>query len=389
VLTQGPSFFASSGKGVVVTATGQLIGFNLDDLSGSVGVVFTPPPGEEVAAAQALADGDVMAVLSSGTVEELAPAADGLAVDSTLVPLTGIPSEPSALAVLQGESGMQVLVTAADGDRVFAFGIPEQGVGGAPVFPPPSTGPVVEVTPLAGEPLTVVVTLTAGTGPAGGMATSTTLVGNVVAAEAEEVSDAGLLIPGQAALGAVSPAWALGLVARLQGAAVPEDAAGEVAVEVGPKPVAAAVKPRPAEDGLDLDKLLRELDLYQPMPSRDRPVPFSGRPGERRDQEFIARTTPSVDAETVLADLALASEHAGPTRWWARVAAVVEAMVSDLGAAPTQATVSDAMMASELSSWEGERWRLLGLAGLVLWQWPGYRSESDGVAESKQQRQRR
>jgi hypothetical protein len=61
----------------------------------------------------------------------------GLAVDSTFVPLTGIPSEPSALAVLQEESGMQVLVTAADGDRVFAFGIAEPL--GAPVLPGPAT----------------------------------------------------------------------------------------------------------------------------------------------------------------------------------------------------------------------------------------------------------
>jgi hypothetical protein len=80
-----------------------------------------------------------------------------------------------------------------------------------------------------------------------------------------------------------------------------------VAVEQGPKPVAAAEKPRPAVDGLDLDQLLRELDLYQPTPSPDRPVPFSGSPGEQRGQERMART-PSADIETLLADLAVASE---------------------------------------------------------------------------------
>jgi hypothetical protein len=61
-------------------------------------MLFTPPAGEEVAAAQALADGHVVAVLSSGTVVDLAPSQGGLAVDSTFAPLTGIPSEPSEQA---------------------------------------------------------------------------------------------------------------------------------------------------------------------------------------------------------------------------------------------------------------------------------------------------
>jgi hypothetical protein len=221
------------------------------------------------------------------------------------------------------------------------------------------------------------------------VATSTTLVGNVIAAEAEEVSGADELLLGQAALGTVPPGWSLGLLTRLPGSAPAEDAAGEAVVEVVPKPVAAAEKPRPSVDGLDLDKLLRELDLYQPTPSPDRPVPFSGRPGERRDQALIARTTPALDAETLLADLAMALEDGEVPRCWARVAEVVEAMASDLGVAPTQAAVSDAMMASELSSWDGESWRQLGLAGLVLWPWPGYCSESDSEARPKQRRQRR
>src|SRR5262249_32272577 len=166
VLTQGPTFFGSSSSGVLLTATGQLLGFDLNDLAGSVATVFTPPVGEAVAAAQALADGHVVAVLSSGTVVDLAPAEGGLAVDRTFAPLAGTPSEPSALAVLQEESGMQVLVTAAGGDRVFAFGI--AAPVGSPELPEPFTGPLVEVTPLVGEPLTVGVTLTAGGGAAGG-----------------------------------------------------------------------------------------------------------------------------------------------------------------------------------------------------------------------------
>jgi hypothetical protein len=66
-----------------------------------------------------------------------------------------------------------------------------------------------------------------------------------------------------------------------------------------------------------------DLDLYQPTPSPDRPVPFSGRPGERRDQALIARTTPAVDAETLLADLAVALEGTESSRWLAGLAEVV------------------------------------------------------------------
>src|SRR5262249_55730564 len=45
VLTQGPTLFGASGAGVVVAATGQLIGFNLNNLAGSVATVFTLPGG--------------------------------------------------------------------------------------------------------------------------------------------------------------------------------------------------------------------------------------------------------------------------------------------------------------------------------------------------------
>jgi hypothetical protein len=153
VIPQPPSISGPSGSGILVTATGQLIGFNLNDLAGSVGVVFTPPPGEEVAAAQALANGHVVAVLSGGQVVDLAPSGTGLAEDGTFVPQSGIPSEPSALEVLQGESGMQALVTGAGGDQVFEFLLP--GPVGAPLLPEPSPGPIVEVTPPPGESLTV------------------------------------------------------------------------------------------------------------------------------------------------------------------------------------------------------------------------------------------
>src|SRR5262249_15585876 len=151
-------------------------------------------------------------------VVDLAPVEGGLAEDNTLVPLTGIPSEPSALAVLQEESGMQVLVTSEGGDQVFAFSIPEPL--GAPVLPEPSTGPMVEVTPLSGAPLTVVVTLTAGTGPAGGvtvLAAPAIPDGSEVGAEAVDETAADQLVTGLSALGAVQPGWVPALLTRLLG----------------------------------------------------------------------------------------------------------------------------------------------------------------------------
>jgi hypothetical protein len=230
----------------------------------------------------------------------------------------------------------------------------------------------VEVTPLAGEPLTVVVTLTAGTGPTGGVTTSAAAAlptGNEIGAEAVDESSAGQLVPSLSALGAVAPGWSLGLLTQLLGSVPAEDAAGEVVVEVVPKPVAAAEKPRPAVDGLDLDKLLRELDLYQPTPSPDRPGPTSGRFGEQRGPERMART-PSVDIETLLADLAVAVSAA------------------DCEASSPPAEVSDAVLVQTPSSWSEERWRLLGLAGLALWPWPSCGSQSDGEAQRHQERPR-
>jgi hypothetical protein len=159
-------------------------------------------------------------------------------------------------------------------------------------------------------------------------------------------------------------------------------------VEVVPKPVTAAEKPRPSLDGLDLDKLLRELDLYQPTPSPERPVPFSGRPGERHGQERMART-PSADIETLLADLAVASEDEESSRWLAGLAEFVEAMAADLEAGPPSAEVSDAVLVQTPSSWSEESWRQLGLAGLALWSWPSCGLQSDGETQGKPEWPRR
>src|SRR5205823_768539 len=97
VLTQGPSFFGSSGPGVVVAAGGSVIGFNLDNFVATVRTVFTSPPGQDVTAVQALADGSLVAAEQGGTVALLALDAASQTYQDVqdLTPLTGIPSDPS------------------------------------------------------------------------------------------------------------------------------------------------------------------------------------------------------------------------------------------------------------------------------------------------------
>jgi hypothetical protein len=207
-----------------------------------------------------------------------------------------------------------------------------------------------------------------------------------VGAEAVNESAAELLVSGLSALGAV-PAWVPALLTRLPGSTPVEDAAGQAVVEASPKQAAAGETPRLAEDGLDLDKLLRKLDLYQPTPSPDRPGPSSRRPGEQRGLELIART-PTVDALPPLAELAVASEEGESPRWMAGLAEVVEAMAADLGAGSTHPEVSDAVLLQPPSSWGEERWRLLGLVGLELWPWPACGCQPESEAQLDPERER-
>ena len=225
-----PSFFGPE-RGVVVTGDGRLVGFSLADLSAGGDTLFAPGAGEGgVDAAEALAGGDVVAALAGGDVVDLAPTAGGLGVALTFDPLSGIPSDPSALAVLQGESGPQVLVTNAGGDRVFVFGTP--GVPESPTLPGPE-GPGVlalEVTSPAGAPLALVIALVAGPLPA----------------------PEGAAPAAEAAAPAVNPAG---------GGGGPDS--GE------------SVAWAPGEGGIDVEEQLRGIDLYRPPPDIDRDTPLS------------------------------------------------------------------------------------------------------------------
>ena len=195
----------------------------------------------------------------------------------------------------------------------------------------------------------------------------------MAAAEEAVASGGGAAVAGSAA-GSSQPAWALGLVAASPAGAAPAEAdlAGEAWGEEGGEPAAEAAPPRPAEDGLDLEKHLREQDLYQPTPSPDRPVPLSGRPGRHREPTLIARTP--VD---------LTGEGEEPPRWRAGVGDVVGTVVTDLGAtAPTEEATDAAFMLAP-SAGSAEDWRLLALTGLALWPWPHRRPQSEREEQDK------
>ncbi len=338
---EAPSFFGTSDQGVVATADGRLIGFDLADFAASVGVMFAPPAGEGVNAVEALADGDVVVALDGGTVLDLAPANGGLAVDQTFQSLTGIPSDPSALAVLEGESGLQVLVTNAGGDRVYVFGIP-----GLPESPPlplaeVAAGPTVEVTPPVEGSLTLVVTLIAGPLPAG----------DVVAAEVPQA-------------GAVA-------------AAAPPDPAGggpgEGAEEVTAAPADSG--PRPGEGGIDLEEQLRGIDLYQPTPDPDRPsVTARVPPGPGQwDGVPMALALASGQAPASVAHPARPPADPQPVEWWTAPAEGVRAIGADpevheqIGASEA----IDDVFVLPPSGWDAERPRLLALtlAGFAWCAW--------------------
>jgi hypothetical protein len=366
VLTQGPTSFGTSGAGLVVAATGQLIGFDVNNFAASVATLFTPPAGQGVQAAQALADGHVVAALDGGAVVDLAPAAGGLAEDLAFAPLSGIPSDPSALAVLQGESGLQVLVTEAGSNGLFVFGIP--GLAQAPALPPAEApaGPTVEVTPPAEGSLTLVVTLTSGIVPPGSAP-----VPEVPAAAAAVAAAAPA--PASGGMTAVAPA------ATAQGDPAGEDVEGAEGLEAGSE---GGVR-RPAADGLDVDGKLREIDLYQPTPPPERPGPTSRRPAGQSDEALLAMPPA---AQTVTGPGAPASLE----DWWAGAAEVVPQVAANLATAqPPAPEVTDTIFAQPPPEWDVVRRRLLAVAGLALGLWLDCRPEPKRRAHHEMKRKAR
>src|SRR5207244_12872703 len=81
------------------------------------------PAAEPEAAVEALANGQVAAVADNGTVSFLTldMTTETYIAGEPLTPLNGMPSEPSALAVLESGSGQLVLGTSEDEEQLFVF----------------------------------------------------------------------------------------------------------------------------------------------------------------------------------------------------------------------------------------------------------------------------
>jgi hypothetical protein len=163
-VVQPPTFVGDSGVGFAVTAGGDLVRFDLGNPGAGADVAF---PGQEVLAARALANGQVVAALAGGTVQVLTPQGDALSVAGELQAQGGVPALPSALEVLQTGSGPpEVLVSSQGSDTIFVFALafapagrpvgdvvqppPGGPPGSGAVAPPGQPAPVGSVTPLQG-----------------------------------------------------------------------------------------------------------------------------------------------------------------------------------------------------------------------------------------------
>ncbi len=147
-LVQPPTFAGDSGLGYDVTASGELVRFDLSNPSGGSEVVFS---GQQVVAAQAVAGGQVVAAFAGGGVDLLEPRGNTLAVESILQAQGGVPAAPSTIDVVTKPGGqLNVLVSSEGSDNIFVFAqVGSQEVGGG-VLPggasPPTLNTVANPT---------------------------------------------------------------------------------------------------------------------------------------------------------------------------------------------------------------------------------------------------
>ena len=128
---QPPTYTGNSGVGFVVTAGGDLVRFDLENPRGGAGVVFS---GQQVVAAQALPNGQVVVALADGIVDLLVPQGNGLSVASEVLPKGETPALPSAIQVLAKSNGLfEVLVSSQGSDTIFVLSL--GGASPEPVTP--------------------------------------------------------------------------------------------------------------------------------------------------------------------------------------------------------------------------------------------------------------
>ena len=118
---QPPTFVGDSSVGYVVTAAGELVRFDLNDLSAGVAVAFS---GQKVLADEALANGQVVVALAGGDVKVLTPNGALLSIAADLRPQGGVPEDLSSLQILQTSGGgLEALVSSQGSDTVFVFAL--------------------------------------------------------------------------------------------------------------------------------------------------------------------------------------------------------------------------------------------------------------------------
>jgi hypothetical protein len=173
-LLQPPTFVGSTGLGYAVTASGNLVRFNLFFPGLGAPAVYS---GYQVLAAQALASGQVVVALANGAVDLLAPQGSGMVLASVLQAQGGVPAVPSAIDVVSkpGEQ-FNVLVSSEGSDHLFVFAQVENSVEGGGVLPggsPPPSFNLLQTPALAGASQVLSFTASAITTAVSATATAT------------------------------------------------------------------------------------------------------------------------------------------------------------------------------------------------------------------------
>ena len=138
-LLQPPTFVGTTGLGYAVTAGGDLVRFNLFSPGLGASVVYSE---QQVQAAQALANGQVVVALTDGAVDLLQPQGSGLTLASVLQAQGGVPALPSAIDVVSKPGGQfNVLVSSEGSDQLFVFTQVENSLEGGGALPGGSSPP--------------------------------------------------------------------------------------------------------------------------------------------------------------------------------------------------------------------------------------------------------
>jgi hypothetical protein len=144
-LLQPPTFVGTTGLGYAVTAGGDLVRFNLFSPGLGASVVHS---GQQVEAAQALANGQVVVALADGAVDLLQPQGSGLKLASVLQARGGVPALPSAIDVVSKPGGQfNVLVSSEGSDQLFVFTQVENTLEGGGALPGGSSPPGFNLVP--------------------------------------------------------------------------------------------------------------------------------------------------------------------------------------------------------------------------------------------------